>query len=263
IAEEITCYSLPYGALGFVSHVLTYYTIGCLWAGRSPLWPRRKVKYTRVDLAIGIVGLCISTGLAIHTLVKCRDTWQLLVIAVWKLSMSLLNGITAVQVAITIFMDNESHGKAKRAAWWILLCECPPRVCDWMGLLIWENIDVPGMFAGMIGLMSLVVHNHSHKGVIKLTGVFYSLVGVGVVVSLLAFCCQRSSDQTPRENDQAVGWGLAGLYFSVALFVLLAAFYSDWALGMMTGNIVGLPSGDTSGLFWTYFLAKRLTMLSW
>ena len=38
--------------------------------------------------------------------------------------------------------------------------------------------------------------------------------------------------------------------------------YSDWALGMMTGNISGLPSGDVAPLYWSYFVGKRLPMLS-
>ena len=50
-------------------------------------------------MAISAVGLLVSSGLAAFTMEKCRNSWQLLVIAVWKLSMSLLSGITAVHVA--------------------------------------------------------------------------------------------------------------------------------------------------------------------
>jgi hypothetical protein len=100
LAKEIQCYSLPYGGLGFVSHVLTYYTIVCLWNGRKPMMPWRPVKYSWFDLTLGVVGLCASTAMSIVTIVKCRNTWQLLVIAVWKLSVSFLNGITAIHVAV-------------------------------------------------------------------------------------------------------------------------------------------------------------------
>lgn len=118
------CYSLPYGALGFVSHFLTYYTIVCLWFGRSPLWPWRKVKYSRFDLWLGLLGLLIATGLAIFTLVRCRNTWQLLTIAVWKLSMSLLNGLTAINVATVVLKaDVDDDGNTKTSAYWVVLCE--------------------------------------------------------------------------------------------------------------------------------------------
>ena len=36
---EITCYTLPYGGLGFASHILTYYTLFMLFSGRQPLRP--------------------------------------------------------------------------------------------------------------------------------------------------------------------------------------------------------------------------------
>ena len=161
LKEEIKCYSLPYGALGFVSHVLTYYTIACLWYGRKPLWPFSRVTFSRFDLALGGFGLLISTLLTIVTIVRCKDTWELLVIAIWKMGMSLLNGVTAVHVAGLFILekirlkrakkqkqregseasdttDHEKEGGAatdkeapievvidpmRRVFWWIILCE--------------------------------------------------------------------------------------------------------------------------------------------
>jgi hypothetical protein len=104
-SEEVKCYNLPYGILGFVSHVLTYYTILCLWLGRKPLWPFSRVKFSRFDLALGGVGLLVSTLLSIVTIVRCKDSWELTVIAVWKLGMSLLNGATAIHVAILYILE--------------------------------------------------------------------------------------------------------------------------------------------------------------
>ena len=154
LAKEIECYSLPYGGLGFASHVLTYYTIVCLWYGRKPMMPSQPVKYSWFDLILGVVGLCVSTAMSIVTIARCRNTWQLLVIAVWKLSMSLLNGITAIHVAVLfvktpkggaevkIPMDDLGTEREEQASqltslrpeklgqkslesvpWWILLCK--------------------------------------------------------------------------------------------------------------------------------------------
>ncbi|TFK72844.1 hypothetical protein BDN72DRAFT_957022 [Pluteus cervinus] len=89
---EMACYSLPYGALGFISHILTYYTVFCLWFGRKPLWPFSPVSYSRIDIVLGVVSLVVSTAMTIVTLVRCRNSWQLLTIAVWKLTISLVNG---------------------------------------------------------------------------------------------------------------------------------------------------------------------------
>jgi len=43
---------------------------------------------------------------------------------------------------------------------------------------------------------------------------------------------------------------------------LLAALYSDWALAFVPGNMAGVPSSDNSALYWTYFFAKRIPLLS-
>jgi hypothetical protein len=32
--------------------------------------------------------------------------------------------------------------------------------------------------------------------------------------------------------------------------LILAAFYSDWVLGALARNLVGVPSGDNAYLYW-------------
>jgi len=248
LIEEMRCYSLPYGAMGFVSHVLTYYAIACLWAARSPLWPARRVKYSKFDLILGILGVIISSGIAIFTIVSCKNSWQLLVIAVWKMSMSLLNGCTAIHAAHLAMKDGyKAVAHPEKTAWWILLY-------------------VPGMFAGISGLMSLVVQHLDNVGLRKLTIAFYSIIGIGVLIFLIGMF--RGASRKVKSVDDDDGekvwyWGIGGFGFSFTLFTILAAFYGDWALGMMVHNLVGLPSGDNSGLYWSYWLAKRLTLFSW
>jgi len=36
----------------------------------------------------------------------------------------------------------------------------------------------------------------------------------------------------------------------------------DWGLGIVTGNLVGVPTKEVKALYWAYFVAKRLPMLS-
>ncbi|KIJ94782.1 hypothetical protein K443DRAFT_109809 [Laccaria amethystina LaAM-08-1] len=98
--NDIHCYSLPYGALICISHIFTYYTILCPWFGRKPLWPFSRIYFPQLDLVLGIVGLGVTTAVSITTILRCRNPWQLLVIAVWKLDVSLLNEVAAVHVAI-------------------------------------------------------------------------------------------------------------------------------------------------------------------
>jgi len=243
--DEIACYSLPYGALGFASHFLTYYTLACLWRGRSPLFPWRRLECGRFSLALGATALTFSTGVAVFTMIKCKNTWQLLVIAVWKLSMSLLNGITVVHIA-WIMRNPISNASHKSSAFWVILY-------------------IPGMIAGMAGLMSLIIQNRHDSGVMNLTIGFYTVIGFGVIIfgaGLFQKFAQDKSKLDEKEGNVLL-WGLGGFAFSSTAFTVLAAFFGDWALGMMTHNLVGLPSGDNSILFWTYFVAKRLTMFTW
>ncbi|TFK75698.1 hypothetical protein BDN72DRAFT_885711 [Pluteus cervinus] len=266
---EVACYSLPYGGLGFASHFLTYYTLLCLWNGRSPLWPKRRVRYSKIDLWLGGISLIVTTGLAILTLVRCRNSWQLLTVAVWKMSMSLLNGITAVNVASIVLKARKVHGdywvdeelQDKRKKLERLRSEVEQEEAarsEYGGSMRSKNSsatlgrDLPGMFAGMAGLMSLVSQHLHDRRLVILTAVFYSIVGLGICISLI-FACSSS-------GFEAFLWGLL---CSTVVFTILAAFYSDWALGIMTNNLVGLPSGDNSGIFWSYWVAKRLTMFSW
>ena len=116
------------------------------------------------------------------------------------------------------------------------------------------------MFAGIVGLMSLIhKFGHGHPGIPKLTGGFYGIVGVSIITYLLGTIYTLFHLGSPGIVYRiAVG----GLVWGLAAFGILAVFYSDWALGMMTGNISGLPSGDVALLYWSYFVGKRLPMLS-
>jgi len=118
------CYNLPFGALGFISHILTYYTIVCLWYNRSPLWPFHKIAWSMLDFVLSFAGLIACIVTSAITIRNCKGTWQLLLIAVWKLSMSLLNGLTGMHIAISKFRSAGATAiKTKEAAWWLVLCE--------------------------------------------------------------------------------------------------------------------------------------------
>jgi hypothetical protein len=116
------------------------------------------------------------------------------------------------------------------------------------------------MFAGVAGLMALVVKDRRrHAGVLKLTAGFYVVVGAGVL-AVIAGVLYRLRNAGDRSTARRLVFG--GLVWVVGTFSILAVFYSDWALGMLTDNIPGLPSGDASALYWTYWISKRLPMFS-
>jgi hypothetical protein len=115
------------------------------------------------------------------------------------------------------------------------------------------------MIAGMSGLMNLVKHNEGHKGVVTITCGFYLIVGLGLLF-FVGGTCGALCPGGGKDSLEAAGLCL-GIAF--VAFSALSVFYSDWVLGMMTTNLVGLPSSDSSVFYWTYFISKRLPMLSW
>jgi len=280
LVEEMSCYSLPYGGLGFASHILTYYTVTILSTGHSPIRPWKKLKHSGFDLWISLIGLISGFALALFTLVRCRNHWQLLVIGIWKLSMSVFNGIVGVHTAILLRKArNKAERKRKQnagsAAYLPLSAkdeddsassrrsvasgksavptktkEQPPDA-ETEFVWLWVFLYLPGMIAGFSGLISLVIENW--KGHPKLHIITYVFGGV------LGFCvllfCLFMLDGVAEGLAAAVGLGFA-------TFAALAALYGDWALGAMTDNLLGTPSGDSSGLYWSYFILKRLTMFS-
>jgi len=109
----MACYSLPYGGLGFASHILTYYTVIVLSTGHSPIRPWKKLSHSRYDLFLSTVGLVGGFAIAIFTLVRCRNHWQLLLIGIWKLSMSVFNGVVGVHIS-TIMKNAPKPPKKRR-----------------------------------------------------------------------------------------------------------------------------------------------------
>jgi len=105
------------------------------------------------------------------------------------------------------------------------------------------------MIAGFVGLVSLISQNWSgHR---KLHTITYAFSGVmAFFILVLGFITSKIGDM----------WEAPFLWFAV--FTGLAALYGDWALGAMVDNLLGTPSGDSSYLYWLYFILKRLTMLS-
>ncbi|KAJ3512095.1 hypothetical protein NMY22_g15435 [Coprinellus aureogranulatus] len=219
--------------------------------------------------ALGGIGLLISTLLSIVTIVRCKNSWELLVIGVWKMAMSLLNGITAIHVAVMVILKKRKMKRARRreasgsssdggdevqvekgeeipgnvrnepgagdhdegdrdrdveAEMPIKVVLNPMRWVSW-----WVVLYIPGMFAGVVGLMALVVKDHKvHPGVLKLTAGFYTVVGAGVLVVAAGVLYRlRNAEDGPTARRLVFG----GLIWMVGTFSVLAVFYSDWALG--------------------------------
>ncbi|KAF8660096.1 hypothetical protein AX16_001654 [Volvariella volvacea WC 439] len=250
IVSEIGCYALPYGLLGFLSHLFTYYTLVCLWYGRRPMlpWQRLSAK-TWIILLKDFISLGVTAGLAGATISKCKGAWQFEALAVWKLTMTLLNGVTSLHASGIIIAEK--------------IDQEPSIVTqDRLGRLPrWCLFYIPGMIAGMAGTLSLVSQN-THIGFVKvLTGIFSALVVLGVLIAIAYGYGRRDPMMAyPAEAIKPLG---RSIIVGVGTFTVLSAFYSDWVLGAMTDNLFGMPVEQNAARFWAYYIAKRLPMFSW
>jgi len=262
LPTEIACYNLPYGGLGFASHVLTYYTIACLAYGRRPLWPFKQIKNGKYDLVLA--GLAFLGGLIFSTItmVRCRNHWQLLVLGVWKFSMSLFNAIVGAHVAYKNFVEaggqigcgtTNQVGSGAGSQAGVQIDEKPIIRLE---VFYWFAIYVPGMMAGFAGLMSLIAENWDASPKLRIVVVVFGVPALICVVLILGGVFLGNTNGCFAVTAR---WGLKIL---LPAFVILSVFFGDWAIGAMANNLAGIPTSD-QGLYYVYWISKRFTMLSW
>ena len=106
-AGEITCYALPYGAMGIISHLLTYWTIAWVGWGKVPLWPSKPIRQYQFDLFLAIATLCTCIPVASITIVRCRLSWHFVLISVWKLVTSVSVALISIHRCIIVRRENK------------------------------------------------------------------------------------------------------------------------------------------------------------
>ena len=254
VADEIKCYSLPYGGIGFLSHVLTYWTILVLGFGRKPYWPWSRLSAGKFDLCLSIVQVIITVAIAAFTIARCRSRWQFVLISVWKLVMSVVVGVWGISASRNAIKASKYELLPKTKA----DSEKEPSIPriwssedgTWLTLLIYAAAAV----VGLVGLISLVVENFWVPGVWKITTVFGSLIlGTGLAFLALWWCVDASGEKKDEHRHTKAllrGLGFSSLGVVPTLMLVLAAFFSDWVLGALAGNLVGVPSDDNSYLYW-------------
>lgn len=243
LKDEMLCYALPFGAIGFASHLLTYYTLHMLLAARSP-WSFKRNKHWKMDTLLGVVSLLSTTITSIFTIVRCRGSWQFVVLAVWKMILSLNLGFVSVHTAL-----NLRKGVYEKHPW--------ARGNDSVALsgpAMWCAISLWGIMAGCAGIFDLV-HKSWHLPAVK--GLTAGLIVFTALLYVLGFVYVLNHDKWDRFDDDilpgmTLGWvGICSI-----------ALYSDWILAAIADDWTGVPDGNNAVLYWIYFAAKRLTMAS-
>ncbi|KAF8537310.1 hypothetical protein BDD12DRAFT_887999 [Trichophaea hybrida] len=164
LQSEIQCYALPYGTIGFVSHLLTYYTIFMITIGHSPMLPWHELSAPHLDIFLGAVGLLVGFILTIFTMVRCHQRWEFLLIAMWKSSLSITLGTLSVHADLILRRDLlvDIDQMIEEAIWWLII----------YGV---------GTIIGLAGLGRLVVKSWGDKVVVLATKVFSGVAIVAIV----------------------------------------------------------------------------------
>lgn len=196
IEEEIQCYSLPYGGIGFTSHILTYYAVAMLANGRSP-WTFQKNRHKRLDLGLSLIGLLLTFVVSVLTIIRCRSRWQFITMAVWKLVLSVALGCLSVHAASLIgqtdkALDGGEEGEgliemagSANARSQLSLTPSAKRRKSPRRILWWTILYVPGVIVGLVGLLSLVIQEISHNRTVeRITLVFGTVIATFAVLAV-------------------------------------------------------------------------------
>ncbi|KAF8533000.1 hypothetical protein BDD12DRAFT_785072 [Trichophaea hybrida] len=260
--SEIQCYALPYGAIGSVSHILTYYTIVLLSMGLSPLtW--RNLNFPKIVQFLGVTGLIVGTASASFTIVRCRHRWQFLLIAIWKIMLSISLGLSSSHAArlvkkaignIKSERDTESDQFSKTT-------DAGFSRKDFRSILWWLILYILGCFTGLTGLISLVIQSWGSHIVVLATEIFGGIMfGVtGCILVIFIVVTAKPSKDVKSDMSWMIVVALSCICFAL---VVLSALYSDWVLAGLAENLTGIPSSDNSALYYIYFGAKRLAFFS-
>lgn len=114
--DELSCYNLPYGGIGFMGHIFTYWTVLFLICGRRPLMPWTSLKYQRTDIVLDGVSLLIAVPLATFTIVRCIGRWQFVLLAVWKTTLAISLSAISFHRSWNLQKDTLNHRRQKNQA---------------------------------------------------------------------------------------------------------------------------------------------------
>lgn len=178
IQDELQCYSLPYGWIGFASHVLTYWTVISLGFSVKPLKPWSRLGYDCWDFFLAIISLLICVPLAAFTIVRCIGRWQFVLLAVWKTTMSFTLAVVGMHRSISLRRIRRDNGQDETS----------------LAIFAWLIIYGLGTIVGLAGLLSLVGKSfRSNRHVQIITYVFGGLIlFLSSFVFLVIFLVTRS-----------------------------------------------------------------------
>jgi hypothetical protein len=167
-----------------------------------------------------------------------------MLLAVWKLLLSCNLGAASI---------NRSRGQRARS-------ENPDDKTQILEdtTMAWVFVSVPGVVIGLPGLISLVLRSWDDHRLRVITGVFGS-AGVFFIVVQIWYYVEWSHSEYGKHFKWGASYGVH-VYLAIWWICFLISLYSDWVLGLISGDLAGAPGGGVALFYWIYFVAKRLPL---
>jgi hypothetical protein len=287
--DDLQCFGIPFGGLGFLSEITIYYTTICLllnvnalpW---SPFKPTTFAFFQPIErgwgnLLISVVAVLAVMPLGILTMIRCRTKWELVLVCIFRMGIGLAVAVLALYRSVTAEDQDElakedgvrtdvglrstdgdpeaevellaTESRAKKGTPALdLACTIGIRMA-WVFGPIAAALTIFGCLFDTIAVTSIVVKAFNSGEIQMTTG---RKVGLWIT--------------TPLRVIAFYGWiagifGLAGeggaYVFVGSIWMLLV--YSDWSIADAAHQLDGVPSSSAAAVYWLYFLAKKLPML--
>jgi hypothetical protein len=244
--------------------------------------PWKKIKHSIRSIVLAVISLIMTITLTAITMARCRHRWQFAAICGWKLGLSLTLGFASILAALQApgaQGEETSATETARAAGAVpdpqsvtLQPYYAPRKPEWarpeepegpqpdgLGKLLGSLfccliLYLPGLIAGIAGLISLVSETIESNHDVKITtGAFGGAICLFAPFTLGKTGIMNWAGCGDDDGDASF-WLLCGMLFSLVIaslpwLGLFGVLYSDWVLAAIAENLTGTPSSDNGAVY--------------
>jgi hypothetical protein len=217
------CYSLPFGVIGWASHILILCTLAWIWEG-SPL-----KRHPWRGTIIGSIILICSIVLANFAYIRCRNNRALSWIVIWRAFQSILLGCSVIIVSIS---KPETKPESQKFNTW-MFPNLLVAMVGWIGLILLvhdnrHNPDVVKIMKSAIGPIITMglsrisgwLFDQSSRHITLLQHIYWFGIGAPEYSDFVIGFASGNLLGVPISNNAAIYWG----YFAanaLALAILL------------------------------------------
>jgi hypothetical protein len=128
-------------------------------------------------------------------------------------------------------------------------------------ILWWGFVYFPGAITGFVGIMDLVRQYFTSTP--QLQTISFVFLGVAGGCTLMIFMFVFITKWDGKNFVSSIfGSVYVGIVWAFVILTILTALYTDWALGAIDGDLAGNPTDNNEVLYFLYWAAKRLPMIS-